>query len=62
MPNKPTPFARAAQKLVAGLAARREQIEDRRRQRRAEHDAAVDRRGVEAAIRLRHRRRKEKMS
>lgn len=59
MSNKPPAAARVAMKLIAGLDARRAQIDERRRQRRAEHEADVDRRGVEAAIRLRRRRRKE---
>jgi hypothetical protein len=60
MPNKPMPpHARAARKLLDGLALRRAQVDERARQQRAEHEASVDRRGVEAAQRLRRRRRKE---
>lgn len=62
MPTKPMPFARAAVKLVDGLAARREQIEERRRQRRAEHDADLDLRAIHAAKRVRLRRKKERAS
>ena len=59
MSNKQPAFARRAQMLVEGLAARAALIDERRKQRRAEHEADVDRRGVDAAIRLRRRRRKK---
>ena len=52
-------FARRAQMLVEGLAARAALIEERRKQRRAEHDAALDLRAVHAAKRVRLRRKRE---